>query len=471
MSAIKLQLAWGRVRALLIAADVLALVVAFGIAYTGRFVLDVLPTRVPALDPIVALMCLPIWVGAFAAFGLYLQRNTGSGYVEYSRVGAACTYSLVAVVMTSYLDSNLKISRGFLLLFWLATIVLVVLDRFLARRVLRHLARGGLRMRRVLIVGASHQGIELARQLSSDAAASSEVFGFLDDYRPKGSLAGGYPVLGEPQELTALCARLGATHVVVVESALSWESLRFIVRTMHSPSPTEILLAPGMHDVNATPLELTQIGPALLLRSHPHRIVGVEGVLKRLLDLGLVIPVLIGTLPLQLFLLTLGWLRDGSPIEWIAIIGEGGTMLRLPKLRGKRTRALHLSRLPTLWLVVLGWLSLVGPRPLQVAEASGSEDWLKLSALKPGFIGPWWLVSGGRPDEVEAEIIVDLRYARSYTFWMDLRILWLAARSLLPAPAQSASGVAAREPAGRAGLLPQLAIRAPSDPQDAQETG
>lgn len=415
----------------LLAGDILAVIVALYLAYLGRFVLSVLPQNVPALDSIVLPLCLLIWVVSYAGSGLYKQRNVGSGYAEYTRVAAASTYSFVAVVMIDYLDTNLKISRGFLLILWVATIAVVIIERFAFRRLLRQVARRGHKLRRVLVVGASRQGLDLARQLALDPGASSEVSGLLDDYRPKGSRVGEFEVLGEPLELAAVSARVGATHAVVVESALSWESLRFIVSTMHRSTRPEILLAPGMYDVNATPLELLQVGSALLLRSHPSRIVGMERLLKRALDLGLAVPALLLTLPLQAGVMAWGWHRHGSPYQVDHFLGERGSSLRLPKLHGATLSALHLGRLPALLLVVTGQMSLIGPRPLRPAELDHGDSWPEaLTAMKPGFIGPWWLLRNGRPTTVDEEVAVDLRYARGYTIWMDVRILWDAGRSL-----------------------------------------
>jgi lipopolysaccharide/colanic/teichoic acid biosynthesis glycosyltransferase len=53
-----------------------------------------------------------------------------------------------------------------------------------------------------------------------------------------------------------------------------------------------------------------------------------------------------------------------------------------------------------------------------------------LNGLKPGLLGPWWLVSS-EPMAVEKEIEADLRYARSYTLLMDLLIFWRVALALL----------------------------------------
>jgi lipopolysaccharide/colanic/teichoic acid biosynthesis glycosyltransferase len=72
-----------------------------------------------------------------------------------------------------------------------------------------------------------------------------------------------------------------------------------------------------------------------------------------------------------------------------------------------------------------------------------------LAALKPGFIGPWWLSGHGRPAEVNEEIEADLNYARSYSIWLDLRILLAVGWALLTSwrhaatPGQQRHGIGA----------------------------
>jgi lipopolysaccharide/colanic/teichoic acid biosynthesis glycosyltransferase len=53
-----------------------------------------------------------------------------------------------------------------------------------------------------------------------------------------------------------------------------------------------------------------------------------------------------------------------------------------------------------------------------------------LARAKPGFMGPWWLVGLGRPEDIEDELRYDLHYLRNYSIWLDLHILIQAARRL-----------------------------------------
>jgi len=84
----------------------------------------------------------------------------------------------------------------------------------------------------------------------------------------------------------------------------------------------------------------------------------------------------------------------------------------------------RLRRLPSMWLVVLGRMSIIGPRPIPLAEVEKYEPWIGLlTAMKPGFIGPWWLADQGLPQQLADEMAADVRYARAYTFSIDLNIL------------------------------------------------
>jgi lipopolysaccharide/colanic/teichoic acid biosynthesis glycosyltransferase len=227
-------------------------------------------------------------------------------------------------------------------------------------------------------------------------------------------------------ELYEVAKREGATHAVVVESSLSWESLRYIVRSMHASRTLQVLLAPGLFDVGATPLQSTQLGRALLLAPRATRIFGFEAIFKRALDLSVAIPVFLITLPVQvgiLVYLRLAGVR--SPLELIRSSGFGGDVINIWRLAGgPRLQASHLTRLPSLYKVIQGKMSLIGPRPMVLGETGPYQRWTDvLTPLKPGFIGPWWLSGRYRPAELHEEIEADLNYARSYSIWMDLRIL------------------------------------------------
>jgi lipopolysaccharide/colanic/teichoic acid biosynthesis glycosyltransferase len=87
-------------------------------------------------------------------------------------------------------------------------------------------------------------------------------------------------------------------------------------------------------------------------------------------------------------------------------------------------RRTSLDELPQLLNVVLGDMSLVGPRPalpVEVAQYSGNVS--RRLAVKPGMTG-LWQISGRSDLSHEDAVRLDLRYVDSWTLALDLRILW-----------------------------------------------
>ena len=91
---------------------------------------------------------------------------------------------------------------------------------------------------------------------------------------------------------------------------------------------------------------------------------------------------------------------------------------------GRVLRKLSLDELPQLWNVLLGHMSLVGPRPPTPDEVTRyNPRHVQRLAVVPGITGLWQV--SGRSDIVDFErwIDLDLEYVRRSSLWMDLRIL------------------------------------------------
>ncbi len=91
---------------------------------------------------------------------------------------------------------------------------------------------------------------------------------------------------------------------------------------------------------------------------------------------------------------------------------------------GKLLRRTSLDELPQFLNVLIGDMSLVGPRPPIPYEFACYDIWHKgrLLAVKPGITGLWQV--GGRSRVKFDEMVrLDLKYARSWSVWLDLKIL------------------------------------------------
>ncbi|MGV0999596.1 MAG: sugar transferase [Fluviibacter sp.] len=171
---------------------------------------------------------------------------------------------------------------------------------------------------------------------------------------------------------------------------------------------------------------------------------------KRLLDLLLAALALLAFSPLLLGTVLAVWLEDGRPILFRQIrVGRGGREFVMYKFRsmvknavaigpyhtasddpritrvGRFIRRTSLDELPQLLNVLLGDMSLVGPRPDVPAqrELYSAADWEARCSVRPGVTGlaQALLRSAATPEQ---RLAMDLRYAREQGLGLDLRILW-----------------------------------------------
>ena len=91
---------------------------------------------------------------------------------------------------------------------------------------------------------------------------------------------------------------------------------------------------------------------------------------------------------------------------------------------GKFLRKTSLDELPQLWNVLKGEMSLVGPRPPIPYEVECYDLWhqRRVLELKPGITG-LWQVKGRSRTGFDDMVRLDLHYARTWSLWLDLRIL------------------------------------------------
>jgi lipopolysaccharide/colanic/teichoic acid biosynthesis glycosyltransferase len=99
---------------------------------------------------------------------------------------------------------------------------------------------------------------------------------------------------------------------------------------------------------------------------------------------------------------------------------------------GRFLRRTSLDELPQFWNVLVGDMSLVGPRPPLPYEFEQYEPWhrRRVFEAKPGVTGLWQVVGRSRTT-FDQMVRLDLRYARTRSFWTDLRILLATPRAIV----------------------------------------
>jgi len=404
----------------LVASDALALV----IALLGAYWLVVRPGP-PAGAYALALMLGAIpWVASFAALRLYDLETVLEDSQEYATVATACTYGILLIIVLAAVTEAGGLALQWLFAAWVGGILAAGAGRFAMRRVVRAMRRRGHLMARALVVGADEQGRTIARQLRSEADSGLHVLGFVDDFLPRGTpVQDGLAVLGHPGVLPALVREEDVAEIIVVPGAMAWESFQQILAQMTLEGGPRIRLSPGYYDLLASTPRVAHRNFVPLFVVDSARLTGFDALLKALLDygLGLVMGALTVPLAAGLWLARLGRGAVFAPHDYLGIGGRPFRAHTFTAAPGSALAITGLNRLPLVWAVLRGRMSLVGPRPLTPAERERHGRWLpSLASVRSGVTGPWAVVPvAGLEEEMRAA----LYYIRNWTIWLDLQVL------------------------------------------------
>ncbi len=421
--------------------DAVAITIALNVAFNVRYSLDWLPL-LERLEPIseryaiVIPLAIPLWLALFGLNGLYNSRYTLSGLQEYGRIVSACSFGILLLIVLSFLEPNLSISRSWLVLCWIFSILFVTAERFAIRRIVKAFRAKGHFLSRAIIVGANEQAKTIARQLTPATESGVVVVGFVDDFLPRDTrVLDDLRVLDRPAALGRIASEQGATEAIIVQGAVAWESfMEIITRSMSSLNGLDIKLSPGFYELLATGVHVSHDGFVPLLALEKNRITGAEALLKGFFDYSISALALLLFSPIIVMVAILIRLTArASAFEPYHVLGVGEKPFVTWKFRtsmasedhivGRPIYRMGLDKLPQLWNVLRGEMSLVGPRPVPASRAEVYQEWLPtLLAVKPGLTGPW-VVSGVEADSLDAEIRLDLYYIRSWTIWLDLQII------------------------------------------------
>ena len=429
-----------------VVAAVTAVAVRFGSGVTVRYLL-------------VAVLLPPLWMIAVRVVGGYEMRFLGTGSDEFRRVLNAGATLTSALILISY-SLNSELSRAYLAVSMSVVVTLDMLARFGLRKRL-HLARWhGQCMSTVVAVGHASAVERLISELRREPYHGLEVVAACVPGESSASQVAGVPVVGNLDATANVVRNLGAGTVAVLSCPeMDGIKLRTLAWELEKTG-TDLYVAPALLDV-AGPR--TTIRPAagltLLHVDHP-QLSGPRQVLKDLFDRSVAGLVLLVFSPLMLGIALAIRLIDKGPALFTQVrVGKDGhpfkiykfrTMVvdaeaRLTELReknefdgvlfkirkdpritsvGARLRKWSLDELPQLFNVLLGEMSLVGPRPALPDEAARYADHVRRRlVVKPGLTG-MWQVNGRSNLSWDETVRLDLRYVENWSFALDLQILW-----------------------------------------------
>jgi exopolysaccharide biosynthesis polyprenyl glycosylphosphotransferase len=405
-------------------------------------------------------LALPVlWVASVWLAGGYDVRFVGTGSDEFRKVLNAGVGLTAAVALFSF-AVNLQLSRGYVVIALPSVTLFDLVGRYALRKRLHRRRASGLCLVRVVVVGHEPAVAGLIGELGRDRYHGLTVVGACLA-RPSGcGQVAGVPVYGGLDDVTAAVDKCGADTVAVLACPeIDGVKLRGLAWELEKTG-TDLCVSPALLDVAGPRTTIRPTAGLTLLHVDHPQLGGVRLLLKELFDRCVAALGLILFAPLLAVLGAAIWLHDGGPALFTQVrVGKDGQRFRIYKFRtmvvdaeqrkaqlmagndgdgvlfklrrdprittvGARLRRWSVDELPQLANVLLGHMSLVGPRPALPEEAARYADHVRRRlVVKPGITG-LWQVSGRSDLSWEESVRLDLRYVENWSFALDVQILW-----------------------------------------------
>jgi exopolysaccharide biosynthesis polyprenyl glycosylphosphotransferase len=451
----------------MMAADVIAVVCAFGLASVFRF--DLSPAEWLHTHPWLPTgRDFPIQPGYFLFFlatlliinrrdGLYGPLQAQGALHEQRKMIQACFASGLLLCGGLYVMHNTSISRGYVGYFIAITTVFLCTLRAFWRYSLYRQYERGVNTRNVLVVGATYMGNAVRRQITRSGHLGRVFTGFIET--PEGISAPETEqfLVGNLGQVSAIARQSFVDEIIIAERCSAPAILELL--TVAQQLDIEVLVIPGFYDelTAESPIEYMGSLPVVALHRRNGKIIG--HLLKRILDLVLSSLSLIALIPTFLVIPLLIKLDSPGPVFYVSHrIGKKGRVFPCLKFRtmvanadqlkhklaalnerdgilfkirkdprltriGGFLRKFSLDEIPQLINVLNGDMSLVGPRPPLANEVGKYElEHFRRLEVLPGITG-LWQVRARQDPSFHRYVALDLAYVENWSFWLDFKIL------------------------------------------------
>jgi exopolysaccharide biosynthesis polyprenyl glycosylphosphotransferase len=419
---------------------------------------------------LLSLLLPMLWALAVQLAGGYDSRFIGVGTDEFRRVLNAGVCLTACAAIMSY-AAKAELARGYVVIALPTLTMLDLIGRVILRKRLHHLRRQGSRMRKVVIVGQhldviadmtavlrreTYHGLQVVAACAAGASHRGEI--------------GSIPVIGGLNNVINAVERYDADTVAVLSCPeMSGVMLRDLAWKLEKTG-TDLCVAPTLLDIAGPRTTIRPVaGLPLLHMGHPE-FTGTRRAAKAAFDRAAAATALVCLAPLFLFLIAVIRVFDGGPALFRETrIGRGGRTFMVFKFRtteahaekrssylkvvtdshdvlfmlrneprvtvpGAWMRRWSLDKLPQLLNVLIGDMSLVGPRPALPQEAARyGENFPRRLAVKPGLTGLWQVSERSRLPWDES-VRLDMRYVENWSFALDLQILSRTASAIMRVP-------------------------------------
>ena len=409
------------------------------------------------------------WLLALQLGGAYDIRTVSAGPREYQLVLRAALNVAGSAAIIAYF-AHVLIARTFIALVIPVGALLQIAARYCVRRVVHARRRRGQWTSTILAVGTSESVRHLVDVTNRNPYAGLTVVGAcVEDAALDTLLAPGVPVLGDVRGAGEIADAIGVDVVAVAGSGLGPQRIRELGWQLEGTG-RDMVMAPGLTEVAGPRVHVRPVEGLPLMWVDQPQFTGPARLAKRAVDFAVASVLLVLTAPLLAVLgLAVRLTSRGPALYRSRRVGANGELFTVYKFRsmyvdaearraelvelnevdggvlfkmradprvtrvGRLLRKFSLDELPQLINVLLGTMSLVGPRPPLPDEVERYHSHVHRRLLvKPGMTG-LWQVSGRSDLSWEESVRLDLYYVENWSLGFDvaiiMRTIWVVLRS------------------------------------------
>ena len=401
-----------------------------------------------------------VWIFIFAYEKLYTKRFPFWEEVKVLLKSATLSFTFV-MVMIFITRKQIQFSRTTVILAWLLSLFLFPLFRYITKRLL---VKFNLWNKKLIILGVHQTSLAIIKSIRKNTTMGYEVVGFLDnDPQKLNKKFLGLKVLGPIKDLETATKTYQFKDIMIATPHLPRKDLKALLTKSEQVSES-MWLIPRSGDFITEGVEIEVIGQVLTLYIKKNLAKTWNILIKTLFDKFFTLILTILFLPILAVVAIAIKIDSKGPVIFTQKrIGQNRKLFNLFKFRsmhlnsdnklteylenhteakhewekykklknhdprvtkvGKFIRKYSLDELPQLINVLIGKMSLVGPRPYLAEELEGKDAFIDMIIrVKPGITG-LWQTSGRSELPFEERNSLDEYYIRNWSLWLDITIL------------------------------------------------
>ncbi len=391
----------------------------------------------------------------YYAFNLYTAKRATVHKYEILNIFQANTVGLIILMAGWYMVSQIHFSRLMMGYFYVLNIIFTTLGRSLIRILLQYFREKGYNLKYILLVGYSRATEEYINRINGNPQWGYVVRGILDDSVPSGTLYKGVKVLGRIGNLSYILPQSKLDEIAITLSLKDYDHLEQIV-DMCEKSGVHTKFIPDYNSLfPSRPYTEDLMGLPVINIRHVPLSNTLNWIAKRIVDVITALAGLVVSSPVMLAAaIAVGCTSRGPVIFKQERIGLHNKPFRMYKFRtmevqkpsreaqgwttkndprvtrvGRFLRRTSIDELPQLFNILMGDMSVVGPRPErpQFVEKFKEEipRYMVKHQVRPGLTG-WAQINGYRGDtSIKRRIEYDIFYIENWTMSFDIKIMFL----------------------------------------------